>query len=81
MPSTKIVIPFSFAKAISFAKSFLSPPSVNISKYFFASFFILLVTTSNIAIKSVPCSVIEFVSSFFSKKATASWSKLSGETK
>ncbi len=78
---TKTTIFFSFANLISFLKSFLSPPSLKISRYFLDSFLILLSTTLSIERKFVPFSVIESVLSSLSKNATALLSKLRGETR
>ncbi len=81
IPTIKTTIFFSLAKAISSEKSFLSPPSLKSSRYFLFSFLIELSTTFRIDKKSVPFSVIEFVLNCCSKKLTALWSKLSGETR
>ena len=81
IPKTKIAMFFSLANAASFEKSLLSPPSLIIKRYFFDSFFTLLSSVSSIDIRFVPFSVIDVVSSWRSKKPTALWSKLSGETR
>ena len=77
-PRIKTFIFASFAYSISFVKSSLSPPSVIKSRYF-CGFFMFLSTVCNIDKKSVPFSVMKFVSKFESKNPTASWSKLIGE--